>query len=56
MENTSPQKHFRENPPTSFSCKTLWASLKSDNDTADRHENCQKYFTKALDCFKMLYN
>ena len=30
--------------------KTLWASLEKKNDTADRHENRQKYFTAALDC------
>ena len=31
-------------------CKRLWASLKNDNNTADRHENRPIYFTTVLDC------
>lgn len=31
----------------------LWASLKNDNDTADRHENRQKILWIVLDCLKI---
>jgi hypothetical protein len=29
---------------------TLWASLKNDNDTADRQENRQNFTWTVLDC------
>jgi len=36
---------------TSHMRKTLWASLKSNNDKADRHENHRSCDLTVLDCY-----
>ena len=42
-----------EDAPPASSVQPLWASLKNDNDTADRHENRQLFFVTLLDNLKM---